>query len=406
MLEAGRLGVYLTKEVHIHRVVDGNKVIQLRNDLNVIGVIHRRSHDIRILLDVVIELLCTGCKGIHLTAAVQPLVEAGDLARLRNIHKCVHIHLRMHAEILQIGFRNEGAHRIRHTADTQLQAGTVGNLVDDHLGDLPIHIGGSTGGTHAGHGGIIALHNHIHVTNVDLRAGQAVDPRHILIYFHNDGLCVLQHIAQMGSGYGKAEVAVSIHRRDLNHRNVRLCVSVTIEAGQFGITHGAKEAHPLRDDLPVNAAAMPRVPSKVVTGVIRLAYLGHPHGHAAVNLYVKQLVLTGSQRLIQRHRLITAPAIIHPVTGFDNLHRLIGSCQLLLIHFLYSHCHNLHILLHRFARYFIVKILSYHQTYCKQNVKKITIFHECSLPISILRFLYILGKHKKAAFPIWESRFS
>ena len=50
-------------------------------------------------------------------------------------------------------------------------------------------------------------------------------------------------------------------------------------------------AHPLGDDLPVNAGTVPGVPGEVVAGVVGLGDLGHPHGNAAADLYVGELVL-------------------------------------------------------------------------------------------------------------------
>ena len=337
MLNAGRLGVDLTKEVHIHGVVDGDKVIQLGDDLNIVGVIHRCGHHIGVLLDVVIQLLGAGSKGIDLTASVHVLVAAGDLASLGNIHESVHIHLGVHAQILQVGLRDQGANGIGHTADAQLQAGAVGDLLHDHLGNLAVHIGGRSAGAHGGHGGVLAFHDHVNIADVDLGAGQTVDPRHILVDFHDDLLGMLQHIANVGSRNSEAEVAVGVHGSHLDHSHIRGGVAVPIETGQLRIAHGAEIAHALADDLAVHAAAVPGVPGEVVTSVIRLAHLGHPHGHAAVDLHVKQLVLPGSQSLVQSDRLIAAPTVIHPVTGLDNLHRFLSGSQLLLIQFLNIH---------------------------------------------------------------------
>ena len=49
--------------------------------------------------------------------------------------------------------------------------------------------------------------------------------------------------------------------------------------------YGGEEAHPLADDLPVHAGAVPGVPGEVVAGIIRLGDLGHPHGDASPHLH-------------------------------------------------------------------------------------------------------------------------
>ncbi len=71
VLNAGRLGVDLTEEVYVHGVVDGDEVVDLGDDLDVIGVVHRGSHHVGVAVDVVIELLGAGGKGEDLAALVQ-----------------------------------------------------------------------------------------------------------------------------------------------------------------------------------------------------------------------------------------------------------------------------------------------------------------------------------------------
>ena len=337
MLQAGRFGVDLTEEVHIHSVIDGNEVIQLGDHLHVVGIIHRGSHHVGVFLNVVIELLGTGSERVHLTALIQRLAAAAELAGAGHIHETVHIHLRVNAQILQIGLCNQRTDGIGHTADAKLKAGAVGDLLDDHLGHLAIHLRGRRTGAHSGNSGVLPFHHHVHVLDVDLRAGKAVDPGHILIDFHNDSLGPIQHIRQMRSGQGKAEVAVGVHRRYLKHGHIHLRVAVTVETGQLRIAHGAEKAHALADDLPIDAAAMPGVPCKVLTGVIRLADLRHPHGDAAPDLHIIKLVLPCSQSLIQCYGMVAAPAVIHPVAGLDHFHRFFGGGQLLLIQFLIIH---------------------------------------------------------------------
>ena len=134
-----------------------------------------------------------------------------------------------------------------------------------------------------------------------------------------------------------AEVAVLIHRRDLDHRNINRGVAVAVEARQLAVAHGREIAHTLGDDLAVDAAAMPGMPCKVLAGVLRLADLWHPHRHAAADLDVAQLALTGGKRLVERVGMVRAPAVIDPVAALDGLDRLGSGGQLLLIEFLNVH---------------------------------------------------------------------
>lgn len=87
VLDAGGFGVDLTEEVAVDGIVDGNEVVDLRDDVNIVRVIDRRAHDVRVAVHVIIELLRTGGKREDLTALVELLVLAGDLAGHRHIHK-------------------------------------------------------------------------------------------------------------------------------------------------------------------------------------------------------------------------------------------------------------------------------------------------------------------------------
>ena len=115
--------------------------------------------------------------------------------------------------------------------------------------------------------------------DVDLTAGQAVDPGQVLVDLHDDGLGLVQHIGQVGGGQGIAEVAVAVHGGDLNHGHIHGDV-FPVKPGQLRVPHGGKEAHSLADNLPVDAGAVPGVPSEMIPGVLRLGDLGHPHSDA------------------------------------------------------------------------------------------------------------------------------
>ena len=337
MLDAGGFGIDLAEEVAVDGVVDGNEVVDLRDDVNIVRVIDRRAHDVRVAVHVIIELLRTGGKREDLTALVELLVLAGDLAGHRHIHKAVHIHLGVNGEVLEVGLRDHRADGVRHTADAELQAGTVRDLRHDEVRHRGVDLGRRAARAELRHGRVLALNDHIDVGNVDLAAVQAVDPRQILVDLDDDRLGVIEHIRQMRAGQRIAEVAVLVHRRDLDHRHVHLGVAVAIEARQLAVAHGREIAHSLGDDLAVDAAAMPGMPGEVLAGVLRLADLGHPHRHAAADLDVAQLALTGGKRLVERVGMVRAPAVIDPVAALDGLDRLGGGGQLLLIEFLNVH---------------------------------------------------------------------
>ena len=141
----------------------------------------------------------------------------------------------------------------------------------------------------------------------------------------------------VGGGQTEVEVSVGVHRRRLDHDHVHRLQALPVEPGQLRVAHGAEVAHSLADDLPVNAAAVPGVPGEVLPGVLRLGDLRHPHGDAAPDLDVGELVLPGRQSLVQGHRMVGAPGVVHPVAGLDRLDRLFRGGQLLLVHCLIVH---------------------------------------------------------------------
>lgn len=95
---------------------------------------HRGGHALRVVVQIVVELLAPRPEGVGLTAPVQGFVPACDLSRLGHVHEGVHIHLRMDPQILQIGLGDHGAHRVWHPADAQLPHGRA--VLLHHAGDL------------------------------------------------------------------------------------------------------------------------------------------------------------------------------------------------------------------------------------------------------------------------------
>ena len=114
-----------------------------------------------------------------------------------------------------------------------------------------------------------------------------------------------------------------IHRRDLDHRNINCGVAVAVEARQLAVAHGDEIAHALGDNLAVDAAAMPGVPGEVLTGVLGLADLGHPHRHAAADLDVLHFTLARGEGLVQKLGEARAEAVVHPVAGPHSLDGLL-----------------------------------------------------------------------------------
>ena len=87
----------------------------------------------------------------------------------------------MHAQVLQVALGDQAADGVGHTADAQLQAGTVGDLRHDEVCDLQIDLGSGAGSGHLADGRIVALHDAGHLRDVHavLHAAQAAG--HVLV---------------------------------------------------------------------------------------------------------------------------------------------------------------------------------------------------------------------------------
>ena len=129
VLDARGLRVHLTEQIAVDGVVDGDEVVDLGDDKHVVRIVDRRTHDLWIAIHVVIELLRAGGEGKDLTALVELLVLAGDLAGEGHVDKAVDIHFGVNGQVLEVRLRDHRADGVRHTADAELQAGTVCNAV-------------------------------------------------------------------------------------------------------------------------------------------------------------------------------------------------------------------------------------------------------------------------------------
>ena len=330
LLGARRLTVHLPVQVHIHRVVDGDKVVDGRDGADVVGVADGRGHARRVVVQIVVQLLGTGGKGEHLPAPVDVLLHARDLPRHRQIHIGVHVHLRVYAQILQVGLAQHGAHGIGHTADAQLQTGPVGYLLHDQLRHRPVHLRSRAAGLDA-HGVVAPLHDHVHLADVDTVVKAAQAPGHILVDLHDDHLGHLAHRLHMRSRQSEVEVPVLVHRGHLEHGHVRRRDVVVVVPGQLGVPHGLMEPGAAGDMMALHAAHVVRVEDDMVHRILDVEDRRLPQANTAPDLHILQFRCTAGQRLVQHPGMNCAEAVIHPITGLDDLHRLVRGGQFLLV---------------------------------------------------------------------------
>ena len=237
----------------------------------------------------------------------------------------------MDAHVLQIRLAQQHTHSVRHTADTQLQAGAVGNALHHLLGHGLVDLRGRCG-QHLTHGVVAALHDHIHVGDMYALAKAAQTAGHVLVDLHDQDLGRVADGLHVGSGNAEVEVAVLIHGADLDQGNIRRIDMVIIVTGQLGIAHGLIEAGPGIDVLTLKATGVVGIVDDMLSRLLDIEDRGLPQGDTATNLHVLQLGSAASQRFVQNMGMGVAEAIVHPVAGFDHFYGFLCRGQLGLIH--------------------------------------------------------------------------
>ena len=165
--------------------------------------------------------------------------------------------------------------------------------------------------------------------NAFFKAAQTA--RHVLVDFYDDLFAGFANGSQMRSVRTKVEIAVLVHRCDLNHNNIRRANALSIPTRQLGIAQRGIERDAVVNHVALNAAHVPRVPREMLVCVRNLCDGKRLHQDAAADVDVYQLVCTSGQCLVQFNRRAGAPAVIYPVAALDDLCCLCGSCQFTVI---------------------------------------------------------------------------
>jgi len=281
--------------------------------------------------------LGSGGKGIHLAAPIQVFLHAGNLAGHGQIYIGIYIHLRMHAQIPQIRLAQHGTHGVGHATDTQLQAGAVGDLLHNELGHCLIHLSSGVRGLDA-HGVVAPLHDHVHLGNMDAVIKAAQAPGHILVDLHDDHLGFLNNSPQVRGRQAEIEIAVLIHGRHLEHSHIRRRNMIGVVPRQFGIAHGLMETGAAGNVVALHGAHMVGIENNMMNGIFDIKNSRLPQADAAANLHILQLRRTTGQGLVQHTGVDGAEAIVHPITGFDDLDRFVCRGQLLQVYLPIIHC--------------------------------------------------------------------
>ena len=335
MLRADRLGADLTEEVDLDRRVDGDHVVVLADDVRIVDVFDRQDLDGRVIVDIVINALRTEGKRRDGLAAVDLLFAVVDRAALDELDHGVGEHLGVDAEVVLGLERHAG--RVRDRADAELQARAVRNALGDEAADRLAHLVELDRGQDRQI--VVILHDGVDLRNVDQRAAQAAGLA--VVDLEEDPLGLVEHGVDIRAVERQAEVAVAVHRRDLDAHGV--IVVLRADAGR-------KIAVICRDDIGI--AGVDRLARRAAG---KPAVAGHLAGQRGVGIKLERVRIEQGLHLHARN-IAVADALrdcghdgrrlrgrrIHAEqpAGLHLLGNLIRRRQLFLIHLLIV-CHNL-----------------------------------------------------------------
>ena len=134
------LGCYLPVEVGIQAAVYRDHAVVFRDDIRVVDVAERHGHEAGVVVYPVVQLFAADSEPVHTLAGVQRLAAVRELTGAEHREIPVGAQLRVHAEIVQVGLRNEPAERVRHTADAELHCRPVVNVREDVAGDHRVRL--------------------------------------------------------------------------------------------------------------------------------------------------------------------------------------------------------------------------------------------------------------------------
>ena len=148
-----------------------------------------------------------------------------------------------------------------------------------------------------------------------------------------------------------------IHRSDLEHGNVIRAVKLAVVARQLGVADRTVVSHASVYHLALDTGHMPGVPAEMLTCILTCKNSQRLHQDTAAQLDVCQFVGALCESLIQCVNGVGAPAVIYPVSGFDELYRLICGDKLLFVFFTKIHLKYLpHKRLLKFYHSFILSL--------------------------------------------------
>ncbi len=166
---------------------------------------------------------------------------------------------------------------------------------------------------------------------------------HIGVYFYNDRIRHLADRGHVGSADPKVKIPMPVHGGGLEHSHIHMPYVFPVIPEHLRIPQGLVKAHPLINQLPLNAAAMPGIPGDPFLGIGDFGDFWLPQGNPAPKIHVPQgrvLLHTPGQLPVQHAGMDHTKPIIHPGPRLYRLHCLLGGNPffpifLLIIHICY-----------------------------------------------------------------------
>ena len=333
VLCAWALWADLSEEVKVYTVIDWDEIVKCGNILDIICVAYRGTHELRILIEVIVHLLGSGTEAVSLTITVDVFLCSCDFSGLCDVDECVNVHLCVYTEILEVWLSDEWAYCVWHSADTELETGTVWNLVNDKLCNLLVYICCRTTGTKLSDCRVVTLNNVRNLWNMYIGLWTAVTARHVFIDLNDDFLWSLAYSTEVRCVRTKVEVSVWIHRCNLEHSDIVRCCWISIITRKLWVTDWWVERTASLDKLSLITAHMPWVPCEMLAGILTLENGKWLKQNTTTYIDILKFICSSGKCLVEGIRCACAPAVVNPVAWFDNLYCLICWDKFLLVLF-------------------------------------------------------------------------
>ena len=327
--EAGALAAYLAVEVDGDAAVQGDEIIHARNHLRVVHVGYGQGDDARVLVQPVVELARAGGEAEDALAGEDGLALVGELAGLVEVEEAVGAELGVHAQVLEVALRQDGAQGVGRAAYAELERRAVDDVGQDVVGDGDVLRRGRLV-PDGGHLVRVPLDYHVDVGDMDALVISAVDLGQVRVNLQNYLVRAAYHVQTRARGDGEVEVAVPVHGRGADEGDVDV-QELPVIPGEVAEYHRREVREALVHELAVVARGVPAVICEMLARGVALYDLDGAVHYLRADIDVKELVAPLGEGGVAEGGKGRAVAVLNPVAAFDKGRRLLGRAQLALV---------------------------------------------------------------------------